>query len=156
MSRAFVKEDVEVAERSTRSRSSSGLPPGTLNYLTARGARWMRQKIAAFGEGGDEVSALEWEARLAAATVIAPPEKSSAAVTFGATVTLQAADGSVRRRRIVGIDELDFEPNAVSWISSEGRALLGAECGQQVVLEGGPTRWRIIKIEHDSAQDSEP
>jgi hypothetical protein len=38
MSRAFVKEDVDLPERSGRKRSASGLPPGATNYISARGA----------------------------------------------------------------------------------------------------------------------
>lgn len=148
MSRAFVKEDVEVVERSKRSRSSSGLPPGTLNYLTARGALQIRERIAGFHAAGDAVSARDWEDRLASATVIPPPEEPPEAVTFGASVTLQSPDGAMQKQRIVGIDELELDRDAVSWISPEGRALLGAECGQQVVMGEPPTRWRIIKIEH--------
>ncbi|HZR78326.1 MAG TPA: hypothetical protein VFA58_03915, partial [Chthoniobacterales bacterium] len=45
MSRAFVKEDVDPPERSGRKRSASGLPPGAANYITARGARRLRDEI---------------------------------------------------------------------------------------------------------------
>jgi hypothetical protein len=39
MTRAFVKEDGDPAERNKRKRSPSGLPPGAANYITARGAK---------------------------------------------------------------------------------------------------------------------
>jgi len=35
----FIKEDVDLPERSGRKRSASGLPPGATNYITARGAK---------------------------------------------------------------------------------------------------------------------
>ena len=44
MSRAFVKEDVDLPERSGRKRSASGLPPGATNYITARGAKRLRDE----------------------------------------------------------------------------------------------------------------
>jgi hypothetical protein len=45
MSRAFVKEDVDLPERSGRKRSASGLPPGATNYITARGAKRLRDEL---------------------------------------------------------------------------------------------------------------
>jgi hypothetical protein len=45
MSRAFVKEDVDPPERSGRKRSASGLPPGATNYITARGAKRLRDEL---------------------------------------------------------------------------------------------------------------
>ncbi len=45
MSRAFVKEDVDLPERSGRKRSTSGLPPGATNYITARGAKRLRDEL---------------------------------------------------------------------------------------------------------------
>ncbi len=45
MSRAFIKEDVDLPERSGRKRSASGLPPGATNYMTARGAKRLRDEL---------------------------------------------------------------------------------------------------------------
>ena len=45
MSRAFIKEDVDPPERSGRKRSASGLPPGATNYITARGAKRLRDEV---------------------------------------------------------------------------------------------------------------
>jgi hypothetical protein len=45
MSRAFVKEDVDLPERSGRKRSASGLPPVATNYITARGAKRLREEL---------------------------------------------------------------------------------------------------------------
>lgn len=38
---------------------------------------------------------------------------------------------------VVGVDELDFAPNAVSWISQIGKALLASELGDRITLEDG-------------------
>ena len=45
MSRAFVKEDVDLPERNGRKQSASGLPPGATNYITARGAKRLRDEL---------------------------------------------------------------------------------------------------------------
>ncbi len=45
MSRAFVKEDVDLPERSGRKRSASGLPPGATNYITAHGVKRLRDEL---------------------------------------------------------------------------------------------------------------
>jgi hypothetical protein len=45
MSKAFVKEDIDLPERSGRKRSASGLPPGGINYITARGAKRLPDEL---------------------------------------------------------------------------------------------------------------
>ena len=148
MSRAFVKEDVDIPERSARRRSASGLPPGALNYLTARGAQLLREEAAKLNAAGDAAAAVEAERILASATIVEPPESEPNVVTFGATVSIRATDGTLTSIRIVGVDEMRFDEEAVSWVSPLGRALLGAECGKTVVAgPDGPTV-TIEKIEH--------
>ena len=147
MSRAFVKEDVDMPERITRRRSASGLPPGAVNYMSADGAQRMTDELARLrkrpGENGDEIVHLEGV--LASATVVERPAPADT-VTFGATVTVEAADGTVQIYRIVGADET--EVGSVSWVSPLGRALLGANLGQRVVLPGEDKAVRtIVKIE---------
>ena len=138
MSRAFVKEDAEVVERVTRRRSASGLPPGALNFLTARGARELRDRISSLRRRGDVAAVLEMERILASATVVEPLDEPADSVTFGCDVTLLTADGDLRKIRVVGVDEVNLEENAVSWVSPSGRALLGAKRGQVVVLNDVP------------------
>jgi transcription elongation factor GreB len=147
MSRAFVKEDVDVPERSGRKRSASGLPPGATNYITARGAKRLRdevQKLRAANPSSERVA--ELEQILASIHVVDPPGGSSNIITFGATVTVQDKKGATETFTIVGVDELDFERNAVSWISSLGKALLNAEMGEWITLGDGRTA-KIVKIE---------
>jgi hypothetical protein len=45
MSRAFVKEDVDLPERIGQKRSASGLPPEASNYIIARGAKRLREEL---------------------------------------------------------------------------------------------------------------
>lgn len=89
----------------------------------------------------------ELEEILASAEVVEPEGEPGKSVVFGATVMLSEAEGTVETRTIVGVDELSFEPDAVSWISAFGRALLAAKVGDRVTLEDGRTA-RIVKVEY--------
>ena len=147
MSRAFVKEDVDPPERSGRKRSASGLPPGATNYITARGAKHLHdelQKLRAANANSAHIS--ELEQILASVHVVDPPDPGSNSVAFGATVTVKDKKGQAETYTIVGVDELDLEPHAVSWISPIGKALLAADMGDWVTLEDGRAA-KIVKIE---------
>ena len=136
MSRAFVKEDVDPPERSGRKRSASGLPPGATNYITPRGAKRLRdelQKLRAANAASERVT--ELERILTSVHVVDPPDPPSKSVTFGATVTVQDKKGATETFTIVGVDEVDFEGYAVSWISPLGKALLNAEMGDWLHLD---------------------
>jgi transcription elongation factor GreB len=147
MSRAFVKEDVDPPERSGRKRSASGLPPGATNYITARGAKRLRdelQKLRAANADGERI--IELEHILASVHVVDPPDPASNSVSFGATVTVKDERGLTEAYTIVGVDELDLEPDAVSWISTIGKALLAGDMGGLIRLADGRTA-KIVKIE---------
>jgi transcription elongation factor GreB len=149
MSRAFVKEDVDPPERSGRKRSASGLPPGATNYITARGAKRLRdelQNLRASNAGSERI--IELENILASIHVVDPPDTPSNSVTFGATVTVKDKKGATETFTIVGVDELDFERDAVSWISPIGKALLAADMGDWIPLEDGRSA-KIVKIVQD-------
>ena len=146
MSRAFVKEDVDLPERSGRKRSASGLPPGATNYITARGAKHLRdelQKLRAANAGSERI--IELERILASIHVVDSPDAPSNSVTFGATVTVKDKKGATETFTIVGVDELDFERHAVSWISPLGKALLNANMGEWITLDDGRSA-KIVKI----------
>ncbi len=147
MSRAFVREDVDPPERSGRKRSASGLPPGAVNYITARGAERSKLELTKLkadgGNNAERIAALE--RILASAKIVEAPDPESKEVSFGATVTLEDAEGKMEILTVVGVDELDFEPNAVSWISPLGKTLLAAELGDRITLEDGRTA-KIVKI----------
>ena len=147
MSRAFIKEDVDPPERSGRKRSASGLPPGATNYMTARGAKRLRdelQKLRATNAGSERIGELEHI--LASVHVVDPPDPASNSVSFGATVTVKDKKGLAETYTVVGVDELDLEPDAVSWISPIGKALLAADMGDSIRLADGRTA-KIVKIE---------
>jgi transcription elongation factor GreB len=148
MSRAFVKEDVDPPERSGRKRSASGLPPGAINYITARGAKRLRdelEKVRAAEPGGER--ATELQQILASVRVIDPPDELSKGISFGGTVTLTDKKGAPETYTILGVDELDLEPDGVSWISPIGKALLNAEIGDWITLDDGRSA-KIEKVEY--------
>ena len=153
MSRAFIKEDVDPPERSGRKRSASGLPPGAANYITARGAKRLRDelnKLRVANASSERI--IELEQILASGHVVDPPNAPSNSVTFGATVTVKDKKGATETFTIVGVDELNFERDAVSWISPVGKALLAADMGDWIKLEDGGSA-KIVKIEFKTGSD---
>ena len=149
MSRAFVKEDVDPPERTGRPRSSSGLPPGAINYITAAGAARLRSE---FGElrrsdrGADAQRVAELRSTLASVTIVEIPEDEKT-IAFGAKVTVQDDADQLRSYRIVGVDELGFYPDAVPWVSQVAKTLLAAEVGERVTLEN-VGRVQIVAVEY--------
>ena len=147
MSRAFVREDVDPPERSGRKRSAKGLPPGAVNYITARGAARLQAELAGSCAVGDKSErTTELKRILGSVKIVEPPDGSSKSVSFGATVSLRDPHDKTETHTIVGVDELDLEPDAVSWISPLGKALLASQLGDRITLEDGRTV-KIVKIE---------
>jgi transcription elongation factor GreB len=73
--------------------------------------------------------------RLDIAVITDPREqKRRDRVFFGATVTVEDEEGASRTFAIVGSDEIDSEGGAISWQSPVGRALLGREVGDTVLV----------------------
>jgi transcription elongation factor GreB len=147
MSRAFVREDVDPPERRARKRAASGLPPGAVNYMTARGAARLQGELTRLRASGDSAERLaEVEQILGSVEIVDPPDAPSQGVSFGATVTVTDTDGKTETYTIVGVDELDLAPDAVAWISPIGKALLASELGDRITLEDGRSA-KIVKIE---------
>jgi transcription elongation factor GreB len=149
MSRAFIKEDVDPPERSGRKRSASGLPPRATNYITARGATRLRDELEKLRAANADERVMELEHILASVYVVDPPDPASNSVAFGATVTVKDAKGVTETYTVVGVDEPDLEPDAVSWISPIGKALLAADMGHSIKLADGRTA-KIVKIERNN------
>jgi transcription elongation GreA/GreB family factor len=146
MSRAFIREDVDPPERSGRVRSASGLPPGATNYITERGAKRLRDELANLrNRGVNSGRTQELERILESVTIVEPPASPPDGVVFGSTITIEATDGTSATFTIVGVDELDFEPGAVSWISPLGKALLAAELGDRIAV-GEQNFGKLIKV----------
>ena len=87
----------------------------------------------------------ELERILASVHVVDPPDAPPNSVTFGAIVTVKDKKGTIETFTIVGVDELDFEQDAVSWISPIGKALLNADMGDWITFEDGRST-KIVKI----------
>jgi transcription elongation factor GreB len=148
MSRAFVKEDVDLPERSGRKRAASGLPPAATNYITAGGAKRLRDELTQLrGAKVNKERVAELEQILASIQIVDSPETPSNSVTFGATVTVKDKQGETETYTIVGVDELDVAPDTVTWISPIGKALLAAHDGDWIKLDDGRSA-KIVKIEY--------
>jgi transcription elongation GreA/GreB family factor len=151
MSRAFVKEDVDPPERSRRARRASGLPPGATNYITAGGAQRLREELATLRRdpeaNADRIAELQ---DVLGSLTIVDTADGGEGIAFGARVTVRGADGNERAFRIVGVDEVQFYDDAVSWISPNGKALLSAEPGGRLTLEG-EERVEIVRVEYPAA-----
>lgn len=95
---------------------------------------------------------MELEKILESAHVVDSPKTSSNSVAFGATVLLKDKEGVTETVTIVGVDELNLEPDAVSWISPLGKALLAADMGAWIKLEDGRSA-KIVKIEYRGSNE---
>ncbi|TDU63142.1 GreA/GreB family transcription elongation factor [Prosthecobacter fusiformis] len=149
MSRAFVKEDIEIPERTTRRRSVSGLPPGALNLMTAKGAQQLRTRLAELQQASRAPSEiLHLKQTLESVTVVESQAAPRDAIVFGSTVTLRNAAGHEANYRIAGVDEVGLEPDNVSWVSPLGKILLDAHLGQSIRLTtNDKTMWTVIRVE---------
>ena len=72
-------------------------------------------------------------------------------VFFGATVTVEDPNDEAHVFRIVGSDEIDSTGGSISWQSPVGRALLGKEVGDTVLV-----RWDKGQRELTIAEISYP
>jgi transcription elongation factor GreB len=127
MSLAFIKEDVDLAERPTYQRSAFTQAPRTLNLMTADGAESLYERINALGRvRRNDPTIARLEAALQSATIVQPMAGTNS-IVFGSTVHLQNDSGEKAVYRIVGVDEVDQSPHHVSWLSPLGKALLSAD-----------------------------
>jgi transcription elongation factor GreB len=151
MNKAFTKE--EDADEPPVVPARAPLPPGATNYVTTRGLALLRAELdrleaeraelEATDEGADRHRALalvdgrraELTLRLASATVVEPSEQPHDEVRFGATATVRAEDGAVRRYRIVGVDEADVAAGRVAFLAPLARALLGKRVGDAAIVK---------------------
>jgi transcription elongation GreA/GreB family factor len=124
------------------------LPPGAINYITARGARRLRAELTQANTAGkDPERVAELEQILKSVTIVDPPQPGDDDVVFGATLTVEKSGGEQQNFTVVGVDELGLEPDAVSWVSPLGKALLAAELGGRVTV-GEESFGRVVKVEY--------
>lgn len=90
----------------------------------------------------------ELESKLSRAEVIDPMRNKGTRVVLGATVTLVDDNDKEITYALVGPDEADLEKQLLSTTSPIGRALLGKEEGDEVVVQapGGKKTYEVLKV----------
>jgi transcription elongation factor GreB len=88
--------------------------------------------------------------RLDGMVIVSDPPSDPRRVFFGAWVTLEEADGTESKYRIVGPDEFDMAPGYVSMDSPLGRALMRRSLDDEVTVElpGGARKFVIVEINY--------
>lgn len=90
--------------------------------------------------------------RLEGVEVVNPAHVDGDIVRFGATVVMENADGKERTVTIVGEDEIEAERGRISYKSPIGRALIGKEEGDEVVIHtpGGKRTVVLVEVSYDT------
>lgn len=72
-------------------------------------------------------------------------------VVFGTTVLLENDNGEEFRWRIVGVHEADVDNGKISFKAPLGRALIGKEEGEEVVVPtpGGNRTFEIVEVRYE-------
>ena len=88
--------------------------------------------------------------RLEALTVVSEPPGNPHRVYFGAWVRLEDEDGEELTYRLVGSDEIGAESGRISIDSPVGRALLGREQGEEVVVRrpAGTATFTVLAVSY--------
>lgn len=92
--------------------------------------------------------------RLDAAVVVDPTKINSDKIQFGATVELQDEEGLTKRITIVGVDEVDTARGRISWQSPIGKALLGKEVGDEILVKvpSGELTYEVIDLSYETIE----
>ncbi|MFP3516883.1 GreA/GreB family elongation factor [Pseudomonas sp. SIMBA_077] len=162
MSRAFVNED-SAANQATApiERHISEQP----NYVTATGLEQLHAKVNELQRQHSEEAARKdaadpqhladierdlryFHQRLQSAHVVAPAT-STQKVQIGSWVTYVDEHGTQKRVQLVGEDQADAAQGLINWGSPLGRALLGAQPGDDVlwIRPAGDLQVEILAIE---------
>ena len=146
MSRAFVNEDSAADHANAPIERHISSQP---NYVTAQGLALLHAKVSelkaqhsqesAKGDDADKQRLADLERdlryfnqRLLSAQVAAPAT-SSDKVQIGSWVTFTDEHGNEQRVQLVGEDQADAAQGLINWGSPLGRALLGAQLGDEVL-----------------------
>ncbi|HEX7743280.1 MAG TPA: GreA/GreB family elongation factor [Sphingobium sp.] len=125
------------------------------NWVTARGLRLTREKVAALeavateGMTEDEAKKLKrelryWRTRLATAELRPVPDGE--AVAFGARVTYRLG-GVEKRIDLVGDDEADPAAGRIAFTAPLARAMMDAEVEEAIDFAGKSGAIEIVAIE---------
>lgn len=126
-------------------RSVPRLAPGEIRYVTPEGQAELRQTLVRLRAVGDARADVV-EATLAVLTVLGPETAPEGQVGFGTWVTVEEGSRSRTTWRIVGPDEADPRQGRISAHSPVGRALLGREVGDDVVVERPGGRLEAVVV----------
>lgn len=168
MSKAFTRESDDGADEPLLPQLPPSWLSGAKNYITAFGAERLRselkQRLQALELQSNDPgrkSALKAriaciEASLRSAEVVPIPPRPWDRVRFGARVTVRDKAGTVWACRIVGVDEVDDNPECVSVFSPIARALINKPIGERVRFEvpEGDQELEVVSIEFSSEQAS--
>lgn len=164
MSRAFVNEDNAAAQASQPVERQVSEQP---NYVTARGLAQLQAHVlslqaqhseeSARGENADKQRLADIERdlryfnqRLQSAQVVTPAV-STDKVQIGSWVTFADEQDNQQRVQLVGEDQADATSQLINWASPLGKALLGAEVGDEVSWKRpvGDQMIEVLQIEGD-------
>ncbi|MBN2975009.1 transcription elongation factor GreAB [Pseudomonas fluorescens] len=162
MSRAFVNEDNAAAQADQPVERQVSEQP---NRLTAQGLTQLQAKVAqlqleysaesAKGEKADKQRQADLERdlryfnqRVQSAQVV-PPATSCDKVQIGSWVTFANEQDEQQRVQLVGEDQADANVGLINWGSPLGRALLGAQVGDEVLWKRplGDQLIEVLRIE---------
>lgn len=162
MSRAFVNEDNAASQADTPVERQVSAQP---NYVTPAGLAQLQAKLAQVQSLLNEQSAKgdladtqrqadlerDWRyfnQRLQSAQVVSPAS-STDKVQIGAWVTFADEQGHEQRVQLVGEDQADAANGLINWGSPLGRALLGAQVGDEVLWKRPAGDWviEVLSIE---------
>ncbi|WP_346829135.1 GreA/GreB family elongation factor [Pseudomonas abietaniphila] len=164
MSRAFVNEDNAAAQASQPVERQVSEQP---NYVTASGLAQLQAHVvslqaqhseqSARGENADKQRLADIERdlryfnqRLQSAQVVSPAV-STEKVQIGSWVTFADEQDNQQRVQLVGEDQADATSQLINWASPLGKALLGAEVGDEVSWKRpvGDQVIEVVQIEAD-------
>ncbi|MEB0109271.1 GreA/GreB family elongation factor [Pseudomonas sp. GNP013] len=165
MSRAFVNEDNAAAQADQPVERQVSEQP---NHLTASGLAQLQARVTqlqaehsaetARGEQADKQRQADLERdlryfnqRVHSAQVVAPAT-STDKVQIGSRVTFANEQDEQQRIQLVGEDQADANAGLINWGSPLGRALLGAQVGDEVVWKRpvGDQVIEVLRIEPDA------
>jgi transcription elongation factor GreB len=165
MSKAFTKDD-DVGDGPIVAPRRATLPEGVPNYVTAQGlaqlqaelGEQLRRELPVGGSDAEQARAhalraarlAELEARIVSAVLVQSAQQPQDEVRFGAEVEVRNLAGTVRRYRIVGVDEADASRAALAFVAPLARALLGKRVGDVALVStpAGEDELEVLAISY--------
>ena len=162
MSRAFVNEDNAAAQADQPVERQVSEQP---NRVTAQGLAKLQAKVAQLQQAYSLESSKEnkqrqadlerdlryFNQRVQSAQVVAPAT-STEKVQIGSWVTFANEQDEQQRIQLVGEDQSDASAALINWGSPLGRALLGAEVGDEVLWKRpvGDQLIEVLRVEPEA------